>query len=385
MIVSKNNIRIITFCTFLMIGLIKCSFFSNTVYRAYSCVILGSLFALTCLNSRRIKRNMCVILLGCVISFSVLRYYSELSSVFFAITYFFQYVTPFFVCDYLTKRYGIKKMVMGLLGASVLITVIMDVSVMVGLDVDETHYQSLISYFFGNKFMVGYLHIQVMGVYGQYLYLKKGYFGEKEKFKLLLLGIYGILMCVKVECSTGIIGNFIITVLLVLPIKKHIMDLLSSRKFIFLFILITNIALVGSDFLVNIPAIKYIIESILHKNITLTGRYKIYAMLPELFREQLLFGYGYNRDIFANLIGYGNAQNGILQYMIDCGLVGTVLFLINWMNSMKGIQSKSENTWPLVAAVYAFSICGLVEVCLKLNFIVILAMLYCMRMSNETY
>ncbi|MDY4576874.1 MAG: O-antigen ligase family protein [Anaerobutyricum hallii] len=365
-----------------MIGLIKCSFFSNTVYRAYSCVILGALFARTCLSAGRIRRNVCALLLGGAIAFSVIRYYAGITSIFLSITYFFQYVTPFFVCDYLVRHYGLKKMVQGLLGATVFITVIMDASVFLGLDVDATHYQNLISYFFGNKFMVAYLHMQILGIYGEYLYLKKGCLGERERVKLLVVGVYSIFLCLKVGCSTGIVGNLIVAILLVVPMKKNVIELLSSRKFIMIFLVVTNIALVGSDFLVNVPVFKYFIENVLHESITLTGRYKIYAMLPDLFKEQLLFGYGYNRDIFANLIGYGNAQNGILQYMIDCGLVGTTLFVLNWMNSMKGAQSRQEVSWPLVAAVYGFAICGLVEVCLKLNFIVLLAMIYSTRVLS---
>lgn len=376
MVVRKRDVRIVAFCIFLMLGLIKCSFFSNAVYRTYSCIILGALFLFTFSNHGRIRRNIWVILLGGMIGFSVLRYYDGITSIFLAFTYFFQYVTPYFVCDYLSSRYGIQKMVMGLLYATVFVMAIMDVSVILGLDVDKTHYQNLVSYFFGNKFMVGYLHMQALGIAGQYLYLKNGYLGEKERFKLAILGIYGIVMCVVVECSTGIVGNLMVFMMLFFVKKKQLRVLLSSRKFFVAFIIATNVALVGSDILVNIPAVKYFIENILHKDISLTGRYRIYAMLPDLFEEQLLFGYGYNRDIFANLIGYGNAQNGILQYMIDCGLVGTILFVINWLNSMKGSGSNSRISWPLVCTIYGFAVCGLVEVCLKLNFVVVLAMMY---------
>ena len=375
MVIKKKDMIISIYFFLLLIGLIRISYFSNTVYRAYSFVILGILFLMSCRNLERIKNNVSIILLGTAIALSVLLYSKGVTGGLLAITYFLQFVTPYFLCFYISKKYGFDKVIMGALAASFFVTLLMDVSVLMGVDADLTHYQNLHSYLFGNKFNVAYLHMQTLGLIAEFILLKKRKISFTDKLWITFYGIFGIFMCHRVDCSTGIMGNGIIILLLIIPFPKIIYEILLKPTFIFVLLAVANISFVGTQFLIKLPIVRFIIEKVLHRDLSLTGRLAIYAMLPDLFKKRLLLGYGYNSDIFAGLIGYGNAQNGILQYMIDCGLIGTALFLNNWRSSIRGIKRQGRYVWPLICAMYGFMICGLVEVCFKLSFILILALI----------
>ena len=183
--------------------------------------------------------------------------------------------------------------------------------------------------------------------------------------------------------TTGIIGNIVILILICIPLSRKVKTVLAKPSTMLLILLVVNFLIVGSDSLIQIPAVRNIIVNILHKDLTLTGRNKIYAMLPMLYVDHWFFGYGYNSDVFAGLIGYGNAQNGILQYILDCGLVGAGAFILNWFKSIKTNLFEVSEMWPTICVVYGFIVCSSVEVCFKYNFILTLAVISAMSLSCE--
>lgn len=376
MCVSKKNIKTYIYFLILLLGLIRICLFSNSTYKAYSCLLLGGLYLVSIRKNIGTKRRIWILLLGIIVGVSVFSYNSGISGMFLALTYFFQYTTPFLLCIYLKRKYGYKKMITGALYATISITFLMDFSVFSGIEIDPTHYQNLTLYLFGNKFMVAYLHMQLLGLYAEHMLLKHVNLSIRDKLKIIFIGVYSIWMCTVVSCSTGVVGNMIILLMVVCPFSENIKKRISNPFFVFGIILILNISIIGSDVLVNLPLFRFIVEDILNRNITLTGRYTIYQMLPDLISKKLWFGYGYNRDIFSSLIGYGNAQNGILQYVIDCGMVGCIIFMINWFNSIKTCKTSFKEIWPLICTMYGFIVCGLVEVCFKTNFILIIALIF---------
>ena len=358
---------------FLCLGLFRICIFSNQIYRIYSFIILGVIFIMVAGNVGRIKRNTWAIAFGIVVAFSVVYQSYSMASVFNACTYFLEFTVPFLCIDYLCVHFGIKATLKGLMYASMLICSIMDFSVLIGMDIDKTHYQNLITYFFGNKFMVAYLHMQTIGMLAEYAVLSGKLSNIKIRFGILAYGIYGIIICNQVNCATGIIGNLIIISLIFIPFSDQIKETLSKPLIMLVILLVANILLIGSGVLLQIPFIQSMITEVLHKDLTLTGRLQIYAMLPDLFKNSLIIGYGYNSDIFAGLIGYGNAQNGMFQYVLDCGIVGAVVLVINWINSVSCVKNKEQLSWPIICVIYGFTICSLVEVCFKFNFILALS------------
>ncbi len=373
--IKKSSAKIFFRCLLLCLGLFRVCLVSNTIYRAYSFAILAVLFFSVGLSKRRVRRNWWAICLGVIIGGSVIWQSRSLTGIFHACTYFLEFTTPFLFVDHLTSKYGFASALRGMLRASFVICTMMDLSVIAGMDLDKTHYQNLTVYLFGNKFMVAYLHMQTLSLMAKYRKLTGRSGSALSNPGLLAYGVCGIALCAAVNCATGILGNLCILVLITFPCGKTVKILLSKPLTMMAALLASNILVIGSDVLLQIPAVQGVILHVLKKDLTLTGRFRIYAMLPDLFKGHWAFGYGYNSDIFAGLIGYGNAQNGILQYVLDCGLIGAGTLLFLWVHSVRGIRRKEVMSWPLVSAVYGFMVCSLVEVCFKFNFIVILAFL----------
>ncbi len=373
--VKEKSAHIFILLLLLFIGLFRICIFSNTVFRAYSLVILGILFVYTCFNMKRLKRNIPALCLGAIVALSVLYQNHSMTGLFNAAVYFLEFTTPFLLLDYLFLRYGVKETVKGLMYVSVFICSLMDFSVLIGMDLDKSHYQNLITYLFGNKFMVAYLHMQTVAFIGLYLNYKKKKKNNSLGIGLFIYGVFGIAMCAYVNCATGIIGNSVILLLLYFPMSKGVKNTLAKPMTMMIILLVVNVLLLGFDIVGQVSFLQNFIVNVLNKDVTLTGRYTIYAMLPDLIKDHLLLGYGYNSDIFADLIGYGNTQNGILQYVIDCGIPGTAALIITWYTSVKKMHTSSVNSWALVCAVYGFIICSTVEVCFKFNFILILAVI----------
>lgn len=78
----------------------------------------------------------------------------------------------------------------------------------------------------------------------------------------------------------------------------------------------------------------YVIQDLLHKDMTLTGREYIFTQSISIFLEHPLLGYGYESSIIEDrlsgvFVGFNSAHNSFLQILINTGLIGTtILFII---------------------------------------------------------
>lgn len=78
------------------------------------------------------------------------------------------------------------------------------------------------------------------------------------------------------------------------------------------------------EVVLDISFVQYLIEDILHEDLTLTGRTVIYAKMLDLIEEQPWFGYGNGTASFFTwyYMSMPNTQNGLLNDYIDWGMVG---------------------------------------------------------------
>lgn len=232
------------------------------------------------------------------------------------------------------------------------------------------------NYFLGNKFDVSYIHILLL-----ILFFQKSTFKIREnnriKLKVCLIVILTICVSIKVECSTGLIGALIVIILMILSNIKVIRTLLVSAKIMLLSLVISDtILLIGTSILSN-KYINYFIINILNKDITLTGRMRIYEGLSSVIKENLILGYGYGNSYFVlmNKIGNApNAQNGILESVINYGAVGTVLMVLLMYFSMKGINNKTE-FYPIVILIYMYIFLSSVEITLGITILPLFSIL----------
>ncbi len=381
---SKTDLRLLIISLIFFLGLFRCYLFTQSQFKLYSFFIMIVYLVLFGRNYKILKQSKFAFLFSIVIFISVI--YLNISStvLFNAILYFLQFFMIFVLTNYLTHKYGLERCIKAYMGATIILTLAMDISILGNIEFDPLRYQNLSSYIFGNKFMVAYLHIQTLGLASAYKVIKKN--NKKmgvNKIWWFLYAIYSIFICSKVDCNTGMIGLVILGIFLLFPLTDKIKKFLSKPFNILIIMIIANILIIGGKFVLESSFVQYIIVEVLHEDLTLTGRTAIYEMLYNIISQKWLLGYGYNSDTITKLIGYGNAQNGILQYALDCGLIGCFVFGLNWYICIKKAEGQEKNIWPIFCLMYAFIVCSLVEVSFKFNFMIILAIMLSVPLDNN--
>lgn len=111
-----------------------------------------------------------------------------------------------------------------------------------------------------------------------------------------------------------------------------------------------------------------IIENVLNKSITLTGRTEIWDLSYEyIFNKNIIFGNGYpeNGNFVFWRVQLWQAHNQILQILYEAGLVGSILFYYMWISLMGKLnynQNKNECIYIIASTTFAFSIMMTTEI-----------------------
>lgn len=98
-----------------------------------------------------------------------------------------------------------------------------------------------------------------------------------------------------------------------------------------------------------------------------------------LIKQDLLFGKGYNNTLISSSLGYLNAQNGFLDVITKCGLLGLTFFVIILVVAVfESHKSEKEDSilqaiWPIF---FAFIIASLVEISFNMYFFFIVAIMF---------
>ena len=106
---------------------------------------------------------------------------------------------------------------------------------------------------------------------------------------------------------------------------------------------------IGSIFSQN-PIVVYLLENVLGRDATLTGRLRIWKRVLQIVEMKPLFGYGfnsfwdYNPSLAASALGMG-AHNGIFELLLQVGYVGTIFFILTliWVGRKMRKKIKESN------------------------------------------
>ena len=182
-------------------------------------------------------------------------------------------------------------------------------------------------YLVGNKFIVSYLHLLFLSLfYAQSIYPKRV---KSKKNIFILLTIFSMIICFVVNCNTGIIGCLTILILNIFNDKKgsKVQFLYNEKVFIVVFVGLTFL-LVGSNVILKNDFIVHFVTDVLHRNMDLTGRTKMFNIALKAIALKPYLGYGINSTYIQDVLTWGNAQNGLLKMTLDFGYIGTVSFLL---------------------------------------------------------
>lgn len=222
-------------------------------------------------------------------------------------------------------------------------------------------------YLIGNKFVVAYLHLQLIA-----LYLQKGKLNNcivrKNKLNIIFLCILTLFISLKIECSTGIVG-LLIMILLISSRKINQKILKKPLLVIFILIVATLFLFLFSSILDN-KLVSYFIVDVLQEDITLTGRMTIYQKINEVLSDHLWLGYGYGSsfEIMMNFMRAPNTQNGLLECILEQGIGATILFISLIYLVFKNTKNSKENI-PSVIMIYIYILLSSVEITLGISFL----------------
>lgn len=231
-------------------------------------------------------------------------------------------------------------------------------------------------YLVGTKFAVVYLHLLLI-----LFYLVHVNFSEKKWLKkditlmLSLLTAWSFIIGIYVDCSTGIIGLFVLLILIM------IIDNNESLVFNGIFYCVTQFFCFGfvffCEFILSNQIVQNFIVNILQRDITLTSRTSIYAKVPgilTIYKGWIIgLGYGSSYELGTKYGGFPNAQNGILNWIWQVGLPTTVIMVVMFasiLNLSKKYmdQNNKKVLLPLISGLYLFTILGTVEITMSVMY-----------------
>lgn len=239
------------------------------------------------------------------------------------------------------------------------------------------------NYLVGTKFSVSYIHMNLLTLW----VIRGRWNGRKRwwgKLLILLAAAYIVLLSIRVNCMTGIIGCLALVALFALlnsPRKNKLLRFTSPRMLVLVLVASVVFAFIA-DSIVQIPLVEYVVEDVLGRDTTITGRTNIYEMYLRNLEGRWLagFGYGNGNEVAVTLFGYENVQNGLLQWTLQVGIPATVGLVLVMYQVFSQINRRSDKNMdkilPLVALIYTYIILGTIETTFNMAFIMWFALVF---------
>ena len=238
-------------------------------------------------------------------------------------------------------------------------------------------------YLIGNKFEVSYLHLQLLIMY---LQRKKCTRRRMEAGKSDL--IFWIMVAISfwatinVQCTTGTIGVILLVFFYYCMAQK---EKTFKKPAVFLLILLVSVSvLMLFSGIVQFEPIRYLVEDVFHRDITLTGRLIIYEQISKVFSGHLLFGYGMGSsfEIVMKMISAPNTQNGVLEIILQQGIISLILWGILVWKVFQYLYRKREINYALIM-LYIYIIFASIEITLDISFLIWLALALVFEKDTE--
>lgn len=226
-------------------------------------------------------------------------------------------------------------------------------------------------YFLGNKFSVCYRHLELILLVGMNLKNVESK-SINHKIMLVICGILELFISIKVGCVTGIAGLAFLIVFVLLPKRliinpiMYLVTVIGSSMFVFI-----------TDTIISNVFVQNILINVLHKGVLLSGRTIIYAQIPNVLKNHLIFGYGYGSSYetwMSFTKAYPNSQNGWIDCVVEQGIIAAVLLII-FVTIIIGQLKKnnvylSNNIYFTLLIILVFSALSCVEITISVTYVI---------------
>lgn len=351
--ISRSTIGIVLLClSFYEFSIIPHSLFLVVKYSIILYLLL--------LHLKECKKNdkilAAILLYGGITFIATLLYQDAFNRLISSFVYMVHILTIYVTITSFVRCHGVKQLIELLIKILLVLVCMTDIAM---LFISYNFSSPSEIYLIGDKFAVSYLHCFITGL----LFCINIENKRKNLFFILIrisFLIFSILICRKVTCTTGILICILMGLLSCFPIPLSFKKLLSSPKIIILIIMLINLLVLGSESLLTNPFIANFISNVLGKSTTWIGRLRIYAMIFDVIKIHPWIGYGYYSDIIEDILGFGNAQNGVLKIVIDSGILGLIGYAILLYESLN--KKVSKKYWSLIVFIYCMIIASIAEI-----------------------
>lgn len=346
----------------------------------YLLMFIGGMFLLTKIKyflSKQYKKiNILLILFIVIIIISSL--YNG-HNVLRGIVYSIKIIEMFLFWEYINQRKETLNSLKIYFFLTICYLIITDVLIIV----NPLLFENTDNYFIGNKFNVSYTHITLAILYLQ-IYKEKIHKNIKSKCIMILFFCIVVIISVRIECTTAIIGFLFLILLMNIP--KSIKQKIVNPKIVIAVLIICGVMPFFISKILNTKVISYIIVNIFKENLTLTGRTNIFQKLPELLLEKIVLGYGYGNsyEILMKFMNAPNTQNGVLECIFNYGILGTGgLFLLIY-NIFKNLTHSDcyKKYYPIIINLYIYLFLATIEITIGLYFFMLLSII---NFGNNKY
>lgn len=244
------------------------------------------------------------------------------------------------------------------------------------------------SYLVGTKFSVSYLHMNLLTLWVASSYHKRGRKGVSW-WVVLLAAAFIVMVAIRIDCMTGVLGCVMLVFLFMFMDKSRNTRFVkfTSPWLLLLAMVLSTAFAFAAEVITQIPAVKYVVEELLHRDTSITGRTNIYQMYISNLQGHWLTGYGYGNgnEVSSSLFGYENVQNGILQWVLQVGVLATVGMVVMMMQvfrlANRSHPEKRSRLMPMVALIYMYIALGMIETTFNMSFFLWFGLVY--MIANE--
>lgn len=234
------------------------------------------------------------------------------------------------------------------------------------------------NYLVGTKFNVAYFHIFLIVFY---LYFNGDKIRELNRWAVgfYLSILWSFIISLRVDCSTGTIGTAVILVLFFLK------DWNWGRPGGWLATLVvcdTTLLFYNTVILSNVH-VRNFITNVLHRSTDLTGRVRIYMNIWPVIFDSPLLGYGINNyyTILIEKIAAPNAQNGVLNLVIQSGILGAIAYILLAYYCIA--KSNYKKAPAFIFIMLYMTVLSSVEITLSLRFLVFAVLLFFVTFEKD--
>jgi O-antigen ligase len=161
-------------------------------------------------------------------------------------------------------------------------------------------------------------------------FLYSNYQGQKYNILAIIMYISTVLTVLMLWSATSVIGVILLLTYIFIIHKSKAEKYINCKILHILAIII----IIGFTTGIMQKYFSYIIEDILHKDLTMTGRTKFWITYIKIFLENPLLGKGHNVIII---------DNGVIQILYRGGFLGFIFLIHTYMTGTKRLFNENTN------------------------------------------